>query len=172
MDNDKEKLNALQLQLENLSLRQQSFEAEISKLRQEIYQLQFPGAVQSPINTPANATPEPQIAFEQKNTPPSFSKSAPPVITPPAFKQPNFSDKFKKANLGKSDFEKFIGENLISKIGILILVIGVAIGAKYAIDKELLSPLTRIILGYLVGIGLMGFAIKLKAKYESLVQFY
>ena len=39
--------------------------------------------------------------------------------------------------------------------------------AKYAIDKELLSPLTRIILGYLVGIGLMGFAIKLKAKYES-----
>lgn len=167
MDNDKEKLNALQLQLENLSLRQQSFEAEINKLRQEIYQLQFPGKEQSAAPTTAFTAPEPQIAFEQKNTPPSFSKPAPPVITPPAFKQPNFSDKFTKANLGKSDFEKFIGENLISKIGILILVIGVAIGAKYAIDKELLSPLTRIILGYLVGIALMGFAIKLKAKYES-----
>ncbi|RZL31668.1 MAG: DUF2339 domain-containing protein, partial [Pedobacter sp.] len=61
----------------------------------------------------------------------------------------------------------FIGENLISKIGILILVIGVGIGAKYAIDKELLSPLTRIILGYLVGVGLTGFALKLKEKYES-----
>ena len=32
----------------------------------------------------------------------------------------------------KSNVEKFIGENLISKIGIVILVIGVAIGAKYA----------------------------------------
>jgi len=30
----------------------------------------------------------------------------------------------------KSDLEKFIGENLFNKIGIVLLVIGVAIGAK------------------------------------------
>ncbi|RZK51892.1 MAG: DUF2339 domain-containing protein, partial [Pedobacter sp.] len=96
-----------------------------------------------------------------KNTPPTFN--APPIKP----SQPSFADKFNRANMGKSDFEKFIGENLISKIGILILIIGVVIGAKYAIDKELLSPLTRIILGYLVGVGLTGFSLKLKAKYES-----
>jgi uncharacterized membrane protein len=67
----------------------------------------------------------------------------------------------------KSDFEKFIGENLINKIGIAITVIGVSIGAKYSIDNNLISPLMRIILGYLMGLGLMGFGIRLKEKYES-----
>jgi len=33
----------------------------------------------------------------------------------------------------KSDLEKFIGENLINKIGIVITVIGVAIGANSAV---------------------------------------
>lgn len=67
----------------------------------------------------------------------------------------------------KADIEKYIGENLINKIGIAILVIGVAIGAKYAIDHQLISPLTRIILGYLTALGLLGFAINLKEKYEN-----
>ena len=58
-------------------------------------------------------------------------------------------------------------ENLINKIGIIVLIIGVGIGAKYAIDNELISPLTRIILGYLVGAGLLGFAIRLQKKYEN-----
>ncbi len=67
----------------------------------------------------------------------------------------------------KSDLEKFIGENLINKIGIAITVIGVAIGAKYSIDHDLISPVTRIILGYLMGIGLLGIGIKLKRNYEN-----
>jgi uncharacterized membrane protein len=67
----------------------------------------------------------------------------------------------------KSELEKFIGENLINKIGIIILVIGVAIGAKYSIDHNLINPLTRIILGYLAGGVLLGFGIKLKTKYDS-----
>ena len=65
------------------------------------------------------------------------------------------------------DWEKFIGENLINKIGIAILIIGVGIGAKYSIENDLISPLTRVILGYLVGMGLLGIGIKLKAKYAN-----
>jgi len=61
--------------------------------------------------------------------------------------------------------EKFIGENIISKIGIVILIIGVAIGTKYSIEHDLISPLTRVILGYLVGLGLLGLGIKLKKTY-------
>ena len=53
-----------------------------------------------------------------------------------------------KSSRGKFDIEKFIGENIISKIGIAIIVIGVAIGTKYSIENDLISPLTRIILGY------------------------
>ncbi len=67
----------------------------------------------------------------------------------------------------KIELEKLIGENLINKIGIAITIIGVAIGAKYSIENELISPLTRIILGYLTGIGLLGFGIKLKKNYEN-----
>ncbi len=74
--------------------------------------------------------------------------------------------KEKKSN-SKSNLEKFIGENLINKIGIAILIIGVAIGARYSIENNLISPLTRIILGYLSGLGLLSFGIKLKAKYEN-----
>ena len=65
----------------------------------------------------------------------------------------------------KSDREQFIGENLISKIGIVILILGVAIGAKYAIDNGWVSPLMRIVFGYVLGFGLLGFAVRLKAKY-------
>ncbi len=67
----------------------------------------------------------------------------------------------------KSDLEKFIGENLINKIGIAITVIGVAIGAKYSIDHDLISPLTRIILGYLAGFGLLAIGFKLKRNYVN-----
>ena len=45
-------------------------------------------------------------------------------------------------------------------------MIGVGIGAKFAIDNELISPLMRVVFGYLVGLGLLGFAVKLKANYH------
>ena len=63
--------------------------------------------------------------------------------------------------------EDFIGTNLISKVGILITIIGIFIGAKYAIDKDLISPAMRILLGYAAGAGLIITAIKLKKKYEN-----
>ena len=64
-----------------------------------------------------------------------------------------------------SELEKFIGENLINKIGIAILIIGVVIGVKYSIDNNLISPVTRITLGYLAGALLLFFGTKLKKKY-------
>ena len=66
------------------------------------------------------------------------------------------------------DWEKFIGENLIMKLGILIVLIGVAIGGKYALEHQLLSPTMRIIIGTLFGASLQGVAIKLKKEYKKL----
>ena len=164
MDNS-QKINLLLAKIENLSIRQQSFEAEIAALRKEIDSLRSPEVQIEQSEVPKAVTFPPP-----KNTPvaPIAQYNATPrPITVPENRQPNFADRFSSKNMAKSDFEKFIGENLISKIGILILIIGVGIGAKYAIDNQLISPLTRIILGYLVGAGLMAFAIKLKAKYEK-----
>ncbi|MBN2485071.1 MAG: DUF2339 domain-containing protein [Bacteroidales bacterium] len=67
----------------------------------------------------------------------------------------------------KTDIEKFIGENLISKIGIIILVIGVGIGARFAIEHSLISPMVRTIGGYLFGFALLALAFMLKQKYHN-----
>lgn len=170
MDNS-EQMNLLLIKLENLSLRQQGFEAEIKSLRQEINALQASGNI---LNTQIQ-TKKPSLVIPPRNTPPSpvFQSSVSPRQIPSEFPtqgthlQSNFTERFKRENMVKSDFEKFIGENLISKIGILILIFGVGIGAKYAIDHDMVSPLTKIILGYAIGAGLMAFAIRLKEKYEN-----
>ena len=70
-------------------------------------------------------------------------------------------------NKSKFDLEKLIGENLINKIGILVLIIGVAIGGKYSIDNNLINPLTRIILGYITGVALLVTGIRLQEKYKN-----
>ncbi|HMI05035.1 MAG TPA: DUF2339 domain-containing protein [Pedobacter sp.] len=177
--NHSEHLNLLLLKLENLQIRHEGFEAEIKALKEEVRSLQSPGiAPERTVPAPSAPAPDPDVVQPAVHYPPKkpesvlASSSVPaPLSERPVFSeapaQPNFANKFKRENLGKSDFEKFIGENLISKLGILILILGVAVGAKYAIDHDMVSPLTRIVLGYLVGICLMAFAIKLKAKYES-----
>lgn len=66
-----------------------------------------------------------------------------------------------------SSFEEFIGKNVASKVGILVTIVGIFIGAKYAIDHELVSPLVRVINGYVCGSALIGVAIWLKKKYEA-----
>ena len=65
------------------------------------------------------------------------------------------------------NWERFIGENLFSKIGIGIIIIGVFIGVKYSIEHNLISPAMRLVLGYLVGAGLFVAGAMLKKKYES-----
>ncbi len=67
----------------------------------------------------------------------------------------------------RSNLEDFIGTNLLNKIGILILIIGISIGAKFAIDRNLISPLVRLILGYTLGAALLFFAYRLKKKYHN-----
>jgi uncharacterized membrane protein len=66
----------------------------------------------------------------------------------------------------KSNLEKFIDENLMNKIGVINTVIGVAMGAKYSIENNLISPLTRIVLGYLSGVILLRIGMKLKPNYD------
>lgn len=61
--------------------------------------------------------------------------------------------------------ENFIGFKLLHLVGIVVLVIGLSIGVKYAIDQQLISEVTRIILAYLAGGLLLFFSFRLKKKY-------
>ena len=76
----------------------------------------------------------------------------------------SWSEKFKEEN---PDIEKFIGENLINKIGILILVLGISFFVKYAIDKNWINEPARVGIGVLAGALVMGIAHRLKANYKA-----
>ena len=65
------------------------------------------------------------------------------------------------------NYEKFIGENLFGKIGILIFVIGVGFFVKYAIDKNWINETFRTVLGFLTGSALLVVAERLQKKYRT-----
>ena len=75
-----------------------------------------------------------------------------------------FWENFRENN---PDLEKFIGENLINKIGILILVLGISYFVKYAIDKDWINEPARVGIGMLSGALIMGVAHKLRKKYAA-----
>lgn len=62
--------------------------------------------------------------------------------------------------------ENFIGLKVMHLIGIVVLVTGISIGVKYAIDKNLVSESMRIILAYIAGVLLFILSIRLKKKYQ------
>lgn len=158
------KINELFSRLAELMDRQNSISKELIELRTEIKALrdapqEFKEAAQTAVPQPEEK-PKPEERPEDRAQPvlSTMAKERQMMKAPP---------KPKKPSALAANWEKFIGENLINKIGIAIIVLGVGIGAKYAIDNDLINPLTRIILGYLSGLTLLGFAMKLKAKYEK-----
>lgn len=62
--------------------------------------------------------------------------------------------------------ENFIGLKLMHLVGIVVLVTGISIGVKYAIDKKLISEGMRILLAYAAGALLFILSIRLKKKYQ------
>ncbi len=67
----------------------------------------------------------------------------------------------------RNDLEKFIGENLINKIGIGILVLGIGFFVKYAIDQDWINEIGRVFIGIVCGGILIGFAHKTKEKFKA-----
>lgn len=142
-------LHQLLAKLEQLLQRQNSFAREIEALRQEIEALKKPTTTKISENqTSAAPVPPPKIISPVQSIPEQPLATTAPAKTP-------YDNKL----------ESFIGENLISKIGIIVLVLGVAIGVKYVIDHNLISPLVRICLGYLVGFVLLVLTYRLKSHY-------
>lgn len=89
----------------------------------------------------------------QANTQPPSNKTA----TPPPPKAP----------VKKRDMEDFIGANLLNKIGIGILILGIGIFVKYAIDQDWIGPIGRVLIGLLSGGILIGVAHKLRTQYKA-----
>jgi len=73
---------------------------------------------------------------------------------------PTFSDRH-------PDIERFIGENLVSKIGIAILVLAIGYFVKYAIDQNWIGPVARVAIGVLCGGILIALAHRFRNSYRG-----
>ncbi len=160
-----ETIASLLQKIEALGQKQIEFGSELRSLRQQLLALQQEdsSAIPPPAEPAPVTPPEAVLPPVAEPTAPAPPGTLPPL--PPATS--SIPNPGRPARRSQSALEKFLGENLINKIGIAILVIGIAIGAKYSIEHELISPLTRIVLGYFAGIGLFAVGFKLKAKYEA-----
>ncbi len=97
---------------------------------------------------------EPINLFESVNNEPVNNE---PIL------EKTWYEKIDKSN----DLEKFIGENLISKIGIAILVLGIAFFVKYAIDQNWINEVARVGIGILAGGIILGFAHYLRQNFKA-----
>lgn len=177
-----DEISRLENRLDSLVRTQIDFQKEITAIRDELTKLRTrvepkeqrasvndstvrPESVRSSPGTesPEQPSPRPEREYVAPVAAPTFGYGHTAGSTQESGRFTQAFDNYVES--AKGDFEKFIGENLISKIGIVVLILGVGIGAKYAIDNNLISPLTRIIIGYIFGFGLIGLAIKLKSKY-------
>ena len=114
-----------------------------------------PAPPQTPSPKPAEALP--RVASIQASNP----APQPQRILPP---QKSWWENFKEQN---PDLEKFIGENLINKIGILILVLGISYFVKFAIDKDWIGEPARVGIGVLAGGIVMLVAHKLRVNFKA-----
>lgn len=166
-----QKISLLLNRLQELSRKQEEFSFEIQQLRKEIETLQeekkaseHPEQAESSPEESSYGQPVPQedpLSPDATSLSPSENDSL--VVTPAVqSEKPTAKPSGKKNNL-----EKFIGENLISKVGIIITVIGVAIGITYTIEHDLLTPVARVAMGYVAGALLLSTGLWMKKKYEN-----
>lgn len=192
MQQDKDELKKMLEQLEAISSRQKDVSAEITALRVRLDALlretsaQGQGEkkneiAQASAKKPLETSPVPN-AIPLSKTEDSSSTSSDTSSnqdTAPQKTQNSASkalenhkasaqrkENQKAARLQETTkWERIIGGNILNKIGILLAIFGVAIGVKYSIENNLISPITRIILGYCAGLTVLLLSVKLKKKY-------
>ncbi len=157
-------INKLLEKLENLMKRQEAFSKEVTDIREELKRLKISEKNQVTETSESISGDNKEVEVEENKVTTDFNENK---YLEKEESKIQTAARVNKSEYIKTDLEKFIGENLINKIGITITIIGVAIGVKYAINHQLISPLTRILLGYLFGLGLLAVAIGLKKKYGN-----
>ncbi|MBP6386757.1 MAG: DUF2339 domain-containing protein [Pseudarcicella sp.] len=116
--------------------------------------------INTPIEDHTSLTPIQNI--ETDIEPENLSQKTP--ITTQKIPKKTWWESFREQN---PDLEKFVGENLINKIGVLILVLGISYFVKFAIDKNWINETARAGIGILCGGIILGFAHKLRTDYKS-----
>lgn len=162
------KLNSLNIKIDQIGIREKE-----TKIPEE-----DSVTINESLLTLMEALPEDEKEEGKKKEPIEDKKEAKPEVVQPIIpekkpqpkavkpKQPKVAA-FVKPKKKKRDIEKFIGENLINKIGIGILVLGIAYFVRYAIDKNWISEVGRVAIGILSGGILTFIAHKIRKSYMA-----
>ncbi|PQA59294.1 DUF2339 domain-containing protein [Siphonobacter curvatus] len=143
--NEKNRIDALEAEVQRLSGQLTIYQQHLRQIERELLLLRRGEETASIPSTP----PVPPVAIPPR----PISVPPPPVAAP------------RPVTRSQTPTEEYIGGNLLSKIGIAALVIGMAIFVKYAFDNDLIGPWGRLLLGWGLGAGLTGLALWLKPKY-------
>lgn len=121
---------------------------------------QLPGIGEVDVPPVAAAPPTPPA-------PPSMAPSSVSLPTPPPIAYDGDEGMHGPERAPRRDLEKIIGENLMSKIGILALIIGIGFFIKFAIDNNWINEVGRTVIGLAAGIGLWTVAFPLRNRYRN-----
>ena len=111
---------------------------------------------------------------ETKDKTPEVEEETPETIEEPVEEEQEESamameeeEEIEEYTTSETNFEKYIGENLFGKIGILIFIIGIGFFVKYAIDQNWINETARTLMGYAVGAGMLVLAERLHKRYHT-----
>lgn len=137
----------------------------MAELRKRLDNLQQSNTPPADYRAPATNTMPAPPAYGERQQAPTPTSTPPPPIEIPASPQHNPAPR--PVPRRKRNIEKLIGENLFSKLGILILVIGIGFFVKFAIDNEWLGEVGRTVLGLTVGAALCTLSFFLRRNYRT-----
>lgn len=120
-----------------------------------------PSTVEIPIQETEDKTPE-----VEKETPETIEEPVEEEQEEPAMAMEE-EEEIEEYATSETNFEKYIGENLFGKIGILIFIIGIGFFVKYAIDQNWINETARTLMGYAVGAGMLVLAERLHKRYHT-----
>ena len=126
------------------------------------------GKTQDAVRQGAESVGQKSLAAEQPESLPDRKPSMVMERAVSSSAEEATSDGVEDEAFGKeTNYEKFIGENLFGKIGILVFIIGIGFFVKYAIDQNWINETARTILGYAVGAGMLVLAERLHRRYHA-----
>ena len=120
-----------------------------------------PSTIEIPIEETEDKTPE-----VEKETPDTIEEPVEEEQEEPAMAMEE-EEEIEEYATSETNFEKYIGENLFGKIGILIFIIGIGFFVKYAIDQNWINETARTLMGYAVGAGMLVLAERLHKRYHT-----
>nr|WP_315407486.1 DUF2339 domain-containing protein [uncultured Prevotella sp.] len=120
-----------------------------------------PSTVEIPIQETKDTTPE-----VEEETPETIEEPVEEEQEEPAMAMDE-EEEIEEYATSETNFEKYIGENLFGKIGILIFIIGIGFFVKYAIDQNWINETARTLMGYAVGAGMLVLAERLHKRYHT-----